>query len=404
MNENFALFPQSASTVSGEVDKLFIFMCVLTAVLSTLVAVLVVTFALRYYHRRDVNRVGGRENIWVELSWLILPFPVLMFIFYWGASVYFQIHRAPQDSLEIDVVAKQWMWKMQHPNGKREIDELHVPVGRPVRLSLISQDVIHSFYIPAFRVKQDVLPQYRTHMWFEATRPGEYELFCAEYCGTRHSQMGGKIIAMTPSDYQAWLAGGVQDQPPEVAGKNLFEKHRCDSCHLGPGEQGRGPSLHDLFAHPVPLNNGQTVVADENYIIESILEPNRKVVAGYQPIMPTYQGQISMDENNQLVAYIKSLAEQDQSGQQPQPETGSQTGSEPTDTPGEASNGASAPQTVDAPDGDGTAEDSPAEAANAEDDSAQPDASEDTIEDKAADQEATEQSPDGAAGTDQNQS
>lgn len=310
MNEDFALFPQSASTVSGDVDELFIFMCCLTAVLTTLVAVLVVAFAWRYYHRNNVNRAGGKENFWVEISWLIFPFPILMFIFVWSANVYFKLNRAPQDALQIDVVAKQWMWKFQHPDGKREIDELHVPVGRPVRLNLISQDVIHSFYVPAFRVKQDVLPLYRTHMWFEATRPGEYELFCAEYCGTLHSQMGGRIVAMSPSDYQAWLSGGGQQQPPQVAGKNLFEKHRCDSCHLGPEEQGRGPSLHDVFAHPVPLNTGQTVLADENYLIESILEPNRKIVAGYQPIMPTYQGQLSAEELNQLVAYIKSLGEQ----------------------------------------------------------------------------------------------
>lgn len=308
MHTGFQLFPESASTISGRVDALYFFLVGLTIFFTVLVASLIVFFALRYRQSRKVNRDKGPTSYWMEISWMILPLPVLMFIFSWGASLYFSMHRVPDDAMEFNVVAKQWMWKFQHPQGRREIDELHVPEGRPVRLKMISQDVIHSLYVPAFRVKQDVLPGRYTDLWFEANKLGEYHLFCAEYCGTNHSRMTGKVIVMKPNDYESWLAGNRSTEPPEVVGAKLFLQHRCDSCHVSiDGAKPKGPPLEDLFARPVPLANGTTITADENYLRESILYPQKKLVAGYQPIMPTFEGQISEEDIADLIAYIKSL-------------------------------------------------------------------------------------------------
>ncbi|MEX2027380.1 MAG: c-type cytochrome, partial [Pirellulaceae bacterium] len=198
-----------------------------------------------------------------------------------------------------------WMWKVQHPGGKREINELHLPVGGPVKLRLISEDVIHSLYVPAFRVKQDVLPARYTTMWFTPNRIGTYRLFCAEYCGTNHSRMTGRVIVMSPTDYAAWLEGRTRGE--FVSGEQLFEQFRCNTCHFaGPGA--RGPALEGLFGSQVPLADGRLIEADENYLRESIVDPRAKVVTGFQPIMPTYQGQLGEEQILQLIGYIKSLA------------------------------------------------------------------------------------------------
>jgi cytochrome c oxidase subunit 2 len=232
-----------------------------------------------------------------------------MVMFFWGADIYFRMSRPPADAIEITTVAKQWMWKFQHPEGKLEINDLHVPLDRPVKLRMISEDVIHSLYVPAFRAKQDVLPGRYTTVWFQATRPGEYHLFCAEYCGAKHSEMRGKVIVLEPSAYQEWLAGGRRGETPLEAGRKQFEERRCDQCHKPLGETGRGPPLEGLFGSTVPLANGQTVVADENYIRESILRPQAKLRAGYQPLMPTFEGQMGEEEILHLLAYIKSLSQ-----------------------------------------------------------------------------------------------
>jgi cytochrome c oxidase subunit 2 len=232
-----------------------------------------------------------------------------MVMFVWGAVLYFEMHQPPVDAEEIYVVGKQWMWKIQHPNGKQEINALHVPTGRAIRLKMISEDVIHSFYIPAFRVKQDVLPNRYTTMWFKATKPGRYYLFCAEYCGTSHSQMGGYVTVMEPADYADWLAGGATNEPPEVSGELLFTQLRCVTCH-GQSEKMRGPSLVGVLGRPTQLADGRRIIADEQYIRESILRPAAKIVAGYQQIMPSYEGQISEEQMFQLVAYLKSLPTQ----------------------------------------------------------------------------------------------
>jgi cytochrome c oxidase subunit 2 len=228
-------------------------------------------------------------------------------MFAWGASVFFRLTRPPANALDIYVTAKQWMWKLQHTDGHREMNELHVPVGVPVRLTMASEDVIHSFYVPAFRFKRDVVPGRFSTAWFEATKPGKYHLFCAEFCGTRHSNMIGWIYVMKPADYQAWLAGGAPGESLAAAGARRFIEHQCNTCH-GDQPGARGPSLNGLFGKQVQLANGRTVLADETYIRESIVNPQAVLTAGYPPIMPTFQGLIGEEGLLQLVAYVKSLS------------------------------------------------------------------------------------------------
>jgi cytochrome c oxidase subunit 2 len=255
--------------------------------------------------------------------------------------------------MPITVVARQWMWKFQHANGRREIDTLHIPIDQPVKLTMISQDVIHSYYVPAFRVKQDVLPGRYTSIWFNATKPGEYRLYCAEYCGTNHSRMVGRVIAHTPGDFADWLAGSSgDDEPPEATGAKLFEQLQCATCHQGGGQQ-RGPALEDLFMQQVALADGSTVVADDAYLRESILRPAAKVVAGHQPIMPPFEGQIDEEGVLHLIAYIKSLGG---AGQSPE-EAGSGQTEPQIKTPSTGKEGSADPSPQQNPRGE--AEDAP---------------------------------------------
>jgi cytochrome c oxidase subunit 2 len=308
-----ALFPEQASTVAAPVDHVLYFLLAISVFFGLLIAGLIVVFMVRY-RRRSPEEVGAAvpPSLALELAWTAIPLGIVMIIFFWGASLYATIAHPPADALPIDVVGKQWMWKLQHMEGRREINELHIPVGRPVKLTMTSEDVIHSFFVPAFRTKQDVVPGRYTMTWFQATKVGSYHLFCAEYCGTIHSGMVGQIVAMEPTDYARWLSGstpgGPGDLPPAAAGEVLFNENGCPSCHRGDAS-GRGPSLAGLFGRLVRLSNGATVVADEEYIRESILDPGAKVVAGYEPIMPTYQGLLSEEAVMQLIAYIKSLPE-----------------------------------------------------------------------------------------------
>jgi len=242
----------------------------------------------------------------LELVWTIIPFFIAMGIFVWGASIYYTIYHSPKEALEIYVVAKQWMWKFQHLDGQREINELHVPVGRKVKITMTTEDVIHSFFVPAFRVKLDVVPGKYSTIWFEATKPGRYHLFCAEYCGTSHSGMIGWIDVMEASEYQAWLAGGAGEGSLASSGEKLFQQLACVTCHRSDA-QGRGPVLQGLFGKEVQFQDGNKTVVDEAYIRESILNPRAKIVAGFQPIMPTFQGQITEEQLLQLIAYIKSI-------------------------------------------------------------------------------------------------
>ncbi len=310
MNTDLQLFPEQASSLAAEVDAVYFYLCAVSVFFSLLIAALIVVFAIRYRRGSKADRTPGQGHFFaIEATWIIIPFVLTMVMFFWGADVYFRMARAPADAIEITTVAKQWMWKFQHPEGKLEINDLHVPLGRPVKLRMISEDVIHSFYVPAFRAKQDVLPGRYSTVWFEATRLGEYHLFCAEYCGAKHSEMKGRVVVVEPSAYQDWLAGGARGETPIEAGRKLFEERRCDQCHKPLGETGRGPPLQGLFNSMVPLTSGQAVVADEAYLRESILRPQEKLRAGYQPLMPTFDGQIGEAGILHLIAYIKSLSQ-----------------------------------------------------------------------------------------------
>jgi cytochrome c oxidase subunit II len=304
---NFDLFPDAASTLAQRVDHLFLFVMGVTAVFSLLIAGLIIGFFIRF-RRRPGNPVGSATHgsIPLEITWSVIPLGIALFIFVWGAQVFFDISRPPANATEYFAVGKQWMWKFQHPEGHREINELHVPVGEPIKLTMTSEDVIHSFYVPAFRVKADVLPGRYTTVWFEATRPGRYHLFCAEYCGAEHSLMGGWVWVMEPNEYQAWLSGAGTGQTLVASGEELFTQRSCNTCHR-PDTQVRGPSLVGLFGRKVALKDGRMVVADESYLRESILNPTAKVVSGYEPVMPTFQGQLSEEEVLALLHYVKSL-------------------------------------------------------------------------------------------------
>jgi cytochrome c oxidase subunit 2 len=306
MFSDFPLWPDRASTMAGNVDALYIFLLLVTGMMTLLVFSCVIYFAARYRKQKGVQAEKIEGSIPLEVTWSIIPFFVFMAIFVWGAVVYFKGRTPPRDSTEVYVVAKQWMWKLEHAEGQREINQLHVPVGKDVKLIMTSQDVIHSFFVPAFRMKQDVVPGRYTVAWFRATKPGTYHLFCAEYCGTQHSGMVGEIVVMDPAQYEAWMGGGSTG-PLSATGEKVFAELGCATCHRT-DTQGRGPNLQGVFGKPVLLEDGRTVTADENYVRESILEPGAKVVSGFKPVMPTFQGLVSEEQVNALVAYVKSLS------------------------------------------------------------------------------------------------
>jgi cytochrome c oxidase subunit II len=303
--------PEQASNFALEIDLLYFFLVALTVVISVAIGVAVVYFAIKYRRRSDDEIPEPIEGAMkLEIAWTVIPFIISMFIFVWGAKLYFQMYTPPAEALEIFVTGKQWMWRAQHPDGQREINELHLPLGRRVKLTMTSEDVIHSYYIPAFRTKTDVIPGRATMSWFQPTKTGTFHLFCAEYCGTNHSGMIGKIIVMEPSDYQAWLAGGPKEASPVTAGQNLFASLACNTCHKEESG-GRGPKLVGAYGTKVKLNNGTTVTIDDAYIRESILNPSAKVVDGFNPIMPTFQGQVSEEQIMYIIAYLKSIGPKD---------------------------------------------------------------------------------------------
>ena len=294
--------------MAGNVDALYVFLVVLSTLMSMAIFTMIVVFAVRFRRRRGVEAEQIEGSTPLEVTWSVVPLGIFMAIFLWGAAIYFQERTPPQGATDVYVVAKQWMWKLQHQEGAREINELHIPVGENVRMIMTSQDVIHSFYVPAFRIKQDVLPGRYTTAWFHATKPGTYHLFCAEYCGTQHSGMIGQVVVMEPAQYQAWLSGGSASGSLAETGQALFQQLGCSTCHRS-DTQGRGPNLAGVFGKPVQLDDGRTVMADENYVRESILSPAAKIVVGFKPIMPTFQGMVSEEQLNALVAYVKSLSQ-----------------------------------------------------------------------------------------------
>lgn len=294
--------------MAPRVDALFFFLVGVSAFFVALIFVMIVFYAIKYRRRTENDRPQPIEgNVWLEVFWSVIPLGLTMVMFAWGVIIFFDISNPPNNALEISVVGRQWMWKAQHPEGQSEINELHVPLGQPVKLTMTSEDVIHDFFLPAFRVKQDVLPGRYTTLWFQATRAGEYPLYCAEYCGTQHSGMIGRIVVLEPTEFQNWLSGGATGMSMAALGESLFERFGCQTCHRAGGTI-QGPSLAGVFGRTVKLEDGTTVTIDEDYIRESIVDPRAKIAAGYQPIMPTFKGLISEEGILQLIAYIKSLS------------------------------------------------------------------------------------------------
>ncbi len=304
---DFPFFPESASTMAREVDAIYFFSLAVSALSSLLIAAFIFFFFVKY-RRRSHDEAGQqiRGSILLEVVWSVIPLVVTMVLCAWGIKVYWELVTPPEDAVEYYATAKQWMWKFQHPEGPREINQLHVPKGQKIKMLMTSEDVIHSFSVPAFRVKQDVLPGRYTEVWFEATKTGTYHLFCTEYCGAEHSKMIGSVTVLERDEYQDWLAGGPASLTPVDSGAELFVKYACDTCHEQQGS-GRGPSLYGIYGQPVELNGRRAEVRDDSYLRESILNPGAKLVAGYPLLMPTFQGQIGEEGVQHLVAYIKSL-------------------------------------------------------------------------------------------------
>lgn len=300
-------FAPAASAHARHLDTLIGGFSVLVALLAGPVIVLIFAFAVRYRRGKRVDRTRSEgRNVWLEVSWSVILFVLILGFFAVAARMYFALHEPPPDTVPITVVAKQWMWKFQHPTGQAEINRLHVPIGQPVRLTMTSQDVIHSLYVPALRIKQDVLPGRYTELWFTADRPGTYHLFCAEFCGTDHAAMGGGLIALAPGDYARWLADAGGGGSLAAQGAALYARLGCGSCHDA-GAAVRAPPLGGLFGSTVTLADGTTRRADEQYLRDAILDPNAQIAAGYRAIMPTYRGIVDEAAAMKLVAYLRSL-------------------------------------------------------------------------------------------------
>ena len=311
MQSQLPFVPEQASNFAPQVDALMAFISAVCFFFAVVITIAIIYFFFQY-RRKEPHAVGAQlhGDSRLETLWIVIPLILAMTMFSWGAVVYVDYRRAPADTLDIYVIAKQWMWKAQQPNGIREIDELHVPVNRNVRLILASEDVIHDFYVPAFRVKMDVVPGHYNTMWFRPTKTGRYHFFCSQYCGTSHAVMGGWVTVMEAAEYGTWLSGSTGGETnPVLAGEKLFAEKACISCHIANGT-GRAPSLNGVYGAQVLLADGSKVSADDAYIRESILQPSAKIVAGYQPLMPSFQGQLTEEQILALTAYIKSLQSQ----------------------------------------------------------------------------------------------
>jgi len=304
-----SLVPSSASNLAPQVDHVFIALLILCGIITLLVFVAVLYFCIRYRGGSKADRSPPKYGpLRFEVTWTVIPFFIFLGLFFWAAKVFFGMSRAPADATEIYIVGKQWMWKVQHPDGRREINQLHLLVNQPVKLMMASEDVIHDFFIPDFRTKQDVVPGRYTTEWFTPTKPGKYHFFCSQYCGTDHSQMIGWVYVMEPAEQARWL----QEEPAPASlvaeGARAFRGRGCSGCHAESAAI-RAPLLDGIYGKKVPLSDSTLVTADDQYLRDSILLPNKQVAAGYQPIMPTFQGQISEEELNAIIAYVKSLQE-----------------------------------------------------------------------------------------------
>jgi cytochrome c oxidase subunit II len=299
--------PEQASSIARSVDQLYFFLTAVTLFFTALIFSVIFYFMIKYRRRSPDERPKAIEGSFpLEVLWTAIPTLIVAVIFVWSSTLYFRNAEPPKGSMEIFVTGKQWMWKVEHPEGQREINELHVPLGRPVKLTMTSEDVIHDFFVPAFRVKKDVLPGRFTSLWFEATKVGTFHLFCAQYCGAFHAGMIGSIVVQEPDEYERWLAGGAPGESMEQAGEKVYQASGCPTCHLADGT-GLGPSLLGVFGHPVKLTTGETLTADDAYMRESIVLPKAKVVLGYSPIMPSFQGQLTEEQLNNVIAYLRAL-------------------------------------------------------------------------------------------------
>jgi cytochrome c oxidase subunit II len=307
MIADVALWPEQASTVAVQVDRLLYFLVTLCGSVGLLIAAILIYFCIRYRRRpgETGNPPRSGQSRALEWAWTAIPLVIFVGIFTWGANVYFGAFRAPDHASTIYVVGKQWMWKFQHPEGQREINALHVPVGRPIRLLMTSEDVIHSLFIPDFRIHMDLLPERYTSVWFQATRTGKYHIFCSQYCGTNHAGMTGEVTVMEPADFERWLHSGAEGSLA-LQGRKTFLKYLCLSCHSADADA-RAPVLENLFGRPVLLSDGRMVTADEGYLRESILYPSAKIAAGWENIMPTFKGEVDEEDIIGLIAYIQSL-------------------------------------------------------------------------------------------------
>ncbi|WP_263415536.1 cytochrome c oxidase subunit II [Terriglobus albidus] len=301
-----ALFPKEASTIAPYADALYFFLLMMTLVGVVIVGLLVFGFSIRYRKERNPEATQIEGSTLLEATWTIIPLVIFLVAFVWGALLYFRIYNPPANSMNIYIVGKQWMWKAEHPGGQHEINTLHVPTGRPVQLTMISQDVFHSYSIPEFRVKREVIPGRYSTVWFNATEPGVYHLFCTQYCGTLHSGMIGTVTALSPDDYQKWTEASNSGMSLAQNGERLFASLGCNQCHTGQAGA-RGPNLAGLYGTRVQMEDGSTQLANEAFLRDTILNPSSHVPAGYKPIMPTYQGQISEEGLIDLVEYLKSL-------------------------------------------------------------------------------------------------
>jgi cytochrome c oxidase subunit 2 len=301
-----ALFPREASTIAPYTDALYFFLVLITVVGLLLVGALVFGFAVRYRKERNPVATQVEGSTLLEATWTIIPLALFLIVFVWGALLYFRIYNPPANAMNIYVVGKQWMWKSEHPGGQHEINNLHVPAGVPIQLTMISQDVFHSFSIPDFRVKREVIPGRYSTVWFEATTPGTYHIFCTQYCGTKHSGMIGEVTVLTPDEYKKWTEGSTSGMSLAQNGERLFASMGCNACHTG-GPGARGPSLANVYGSKIRMANGSEVQVNEAFLRDAILNPSQHAMAGYAPIMPTYQGQISEEGLIDLVEFIKSL-------------------------------------------------------------------------------------------------
>ena len=308
MSTHIAFFPPAASTVASQEDLLFFFLCGVTFLFTTGIALAVIYFAVKYRRNRRPNAPARTKSyMWMEITWSVIPLIISLAFFVWGAILFLHEYKdPPPNSYNVYVMGKQWMWKFEHPDGRREINELHVPLNQPVRLIMISQDVLHSFYVPAFRLKHDVIPGHYTMMWFTANRAGEYHIFCAQYCGAQHTDMVGHVFALDPADFQKWLSGTPSQSTPGSRGNALVQQLGCRNCHRSDSSS-IAPRLEGLFGAPVRLQSGRMVTADEDYIRESILSPGAKTVANFQNVMPSYEGRVSEEELMDVIAYLKSI-------------------------------------------------------------------------------------------------